>query len=80
FNKCNRVIMPLPHKSEFFLDIAIKCLKNGGWIHLYVIKSENEIEDFGKVIAEKIHAKYYKIRKVLPYAAGVYKYCIDFML
>ncbi|MFH8080277.1 MAG: class I SAM-dependent methyltransferase family protein [Candidatus Aenigmatarchaeota archaeon] len=80
FGCCDRVIMPLPHKSELFLDLALKCLKNGGWIHLYVIKSENEIENFAKKIAEDINAKDYKIKKVLPYAPRIYKYCIDIML
>jgi len=71
---CDRVLMPLPHKSELFMDIAKKCLKKKGYIHLYIIESEDKIESRAKKIAGK---KKYKIRKVLPYAPGVNKYCID---
>jgi len=63
-----------------FLDEAIKCLKNGGWIHLYVIKGEEEIERFAEEIRMAINAKTFSVKKVLPYAPRVNKYCIDFML
>jgi len=78
---CDRVLMPLPHKSELFLDVALKCLKNdGGWIHLYAIKGEEEIADFAEKISNEIKSKKYFVKKVLPYAPRVNKYCIDFML
>jgi tRNA (guanine37-N1)-methyltransferase len=80
YGKCDRVLMPLPHKSELFLDEAIKCLKDGGWIHLYVIKGEEEIERFAEEISSEIKAKSFAIKKVLPYAPRVNKYCIDFRL
>ncbi|MBU5688641.1 MAG: class I SAM-dependent methyltransferase family protein [Candidatus Aenigmarchaeota archaeon] len=80
YGKCDRVLMPLPHKSELFLDVALKCLRNGGWIHLYVIKGEEEIKEFAEKISREINAKNFFIKKVLPYAPRVNKYCIDFML
>mgnify|MGYP000305147118 CR=1 FL=1 len=80
YGKCDRVVMPLPHKSELFLDIALKCLKNGGWIHLYVIKKEEDVEGFAREIASAINAKEYFVKRVLPYAPRVNKYCIDFRL
>ncbi len=80
YDICDRVLMPLPHKSELFLDIAVKCLKSSGWIHLYVIKGEKEIESFARKIADELKAKYFGIKKVLPYAPRVNKYCIDIKL
>ena len=76
----DRIIMPLPHKSELFLDEALNCLKPKGWIHLYNIRGEEEIQDVAKEISKKINAKKFFIKKVLPYAPRVNKYCIDFML
>jgi len=80
YGLCDRIVMPLPHKSELFLDIALKCLKGEGWIHLYVIKGEKEIESFAKQIASSVNAKEYYVKKVLPYAPRVNKYCIDLRL
>ncbi|MBU5689508.1 MAG: methyltransferase [Candidatus Aenigmatarchaeota archaeon] len=76
----DRVIMPLPHKSELFIDEALQCVKPNGWIHLYVIRGEEEIEQVAKEISKKINAKTFNIKKVLPYAPRVNKYCIDLML
>lgn len=76
YGKCNRVLMPLPHKSELFIDVAKKCLKRG-YIHMYIIEDEDKIEKRVKEIVKKIKPKNYKIRKVLPYAPRVNKYCID---
>lgn len=76
YNKCDRVLMPLPHKSELFIDVAKKCLKKG-YIHMYIIEDEDKIEKRVKEIVKKIKPKSYKIRKVLPYAPRVNKYCID---
>ncbi|MEM5799757.1 MAG: class I SAM-dependent methyltransferase family protein [Candidatus Aenigmatarchaeota archaeon] len=80
YGKCDRIIMPLPHKSDLFLDVALKCLKGKGWIHLYVIKREDEIDRFARQIAHNINAKEFNVKKVLPYAPRVNKYCIDFKL
>ncbi|MBD3155792.1 MAG: methyltransferase [Candidatus Aenigmarchaeota archaeon] len=83
FDQCDRIIMPLPHKAKDYLGLTGKCLKSdGGVIHLYIIESEENVEgetknligNFQEKTAYKIN---YKIHKVLPYAPGVYKYCVD---
>jgi tRNA (guanine37-N1)-methyltransferase len=35
YEKCDRIVMPLPLGSEDFLDIAANCLKEKGYIHFY---------------------------------------------
>jgi tRNA (guanine37-N1)-methyltransferase len=83
FNRCDRVIMPLPHKAREYLELASECLKpKGGIIHLYIIEPEEKVQEnvreLMKDFQEKTNSKSsYNIRKVLPYAPGVYKYCVD---
>jgi len=82
YGKCDRVIMPLPLGAESFLDIALKCLRDEGIVHFY-----NWGEGKGKKLFSQALKKIkmmkdvdYKIigkRKVLPYAPGKYKVCID---
>lgn len=79
YGKCDRVIMPLPHDAWKFLDIAFKCLKSNGHIHMYMIDHEDNIQKKVKSILNKKGIKY-KIKKVLPYAPRTYKYCIDIKL
>ncbi len=79
FGKCDRIVMPLPHDSWKYFDTALKCIKNKGDIHLYTIASEKDIE----VVTKKHMNKYdniiskYSIKKVLPYAPRINKYCVD---
>jgi len=86
FSKCDRVIMPLPHEAREHLELAYKCLKpEGGIIHLYVIESENKVDEkveelmnqFQKKTVVKIN---YKVRRVLPYSPRTYKYCVDIQI
>ncbi len=82
YGKCDRVIMPLPHDAWKFLDIALKCLKSRGFIHMYIIEKEGDIRDKIKTIIDRFDKKIkrktkYKIKKVLPYAPRTYKYCVD---
>jgi tRNA (guanine37-N1)-methyltransferase len=82
FGKCHRVVMPLPHDAQKFLGLAFKCLKSHGAIHLYIIEKEEHIEIRVKKIIDSFQKKIkrkvsYKIRKVLPYAPRVNKYCVD---
>jgi len=82
YGKCDRVIMPLPHEAWKFLDIASKCLKPRGHIHMYIIEREenikNKVREIINGFSNKIKRKTkYKIKKVLPYAPRTYKYCID---
>lgn len=80
--KFDRVVMPSPSNAHEFLDVAIKCLKKGGWIHFYTINREGE-EDAGKELlakaAEKLgrNAINAESRKVLPYAPRMWKRCVE---
>jgi tRNA (guanine37-N1)-methyltransferase len=83
YGKCDRVVMPLPKGAEDFLDIAVKCLKNKGYIHFYNWGAEPKIfENAEKIVKEKLGnlGVKYKIinkRKVLPYAPRKWKVCLD---
>jgi len=83
YGKCDRVVMPLPKGAEDFLDIAVKCLKNKGYIHFYNWGVEpNIFENAEKIVQEKLGnlGVKYKIinkRKVLPYAPRKWKVCLD---
>jgi tRNA (guanine37-N1)-methyltransferase len=86
YGKCDRVVMPLPLGAGGFLDIAAKCAKRGAVVHLYgwgneadgsvYATTEKTIEEF----ARKTGLKYEIVgrRKVLPYAPGRYKVCVEF--
>jgi tRNA (guanine37-N1)-methyltransferase len=83
YGRCDRVVMPLPMGSEDFLEIAVNCLKDSGFIHFYNWGEEPEV--FAKaeeLIDEKLKkiGREYKItdkRVVLPYSPKKYKVCID---
>jgi len=85
FGKCDRIVMPLPHDAIEYLELAHKCLKpEGGIIHLYIIESENEVEENVKKLMKNFQEKEgkisYKIRKVLPYSPRTYKYSEDIQI
>ncbi|MGC8993370.1 MAG: methyltransferase, partial [Candidatus Aenigmatarchaeota archaeon] len=86
FNKCDRVVMPLPMGAENFLDLAVKCLKKKGIIHFYNWgKEPNVFENVEKIIKEemeKLRVKYKIIneRKVLPYAPRKWKVCVEILV
>ena len=83
-NWADRVIMPLPHKAETFLDVAFAGARNGCIVHLYGFFSEKDIENaFQEEISaaaktanathETVHA-----HVVRPYAPGIVQVVIDF--
>ena len=85
YGRCDRVVMPLPMAAESFLDIAVNCLKqDGGTVHFY--NWGKEPEPFGKAEGviktemRRMKRKYEIInrKRVLPYAPGKWKVCIDF--
>jgi len=86
FGKCDRVIMPLPQDAWNFFDIAHQCLKNeGGFIHLYTIEKEKNVNKEIRIKIDALQKKInrrikFKIRKVLPYSPMTNKYCIDLEL
>lgn len=84
FGQCDRVLMPLPKDSESFLNLAIKCLKpEGGTVHYYSWSHEDNLyQDEEKnlekaAIENDMEVRFLNERKVLPYAPGVWKVCID---
>jgi tRNA (guanine37-N1)-methyltransferase len=86
FGKCDRVIMPLPFGAEDFLKIAFNCLKERGKIHFYSIGKEDKpfsealekIEKNAEVLGKRI--KILNQKRVLQYAPGKWKVCIDFQV
>lgn len=83
--KFDRVVMPLPLGSESFLDVAVSCLKKkGGVIHFYNWGKEEDLYSNAlNIIKETVERlnRSFKIldkRKVLQYAPGKWKICIDF--
>ena len=81
--KFDRIIMPLPKNADNFLDLALKSIKKGGFIHLYHFIDWNEIEKI-KCIAEKEFKKSkrkYKIMSIVKcgqYGPNIYRVCVDF--
>ena len=74
--------MPLPHDAWKFLNLAFKCLKSRGTIHIYIIEREENIEKKVKSMIDKFEKNIkrkikYEIKKTLPYAPRTYKYCVD---
>ncbi|RLE65370.1 MAG: class I SAM-dependent methyltransferase family protein [Thermoprotei archaeon] len=84
YGECDRVVMPLPKGAYRFLDEAFQCIKGEGVIHFYFWAREeslfnNAIEHiWGYAWKYKCSVKILDARKVLPYAPGVYKICVDF--
>jgi len=85
-NKFDRIIMPLPKGAYEFLGLAIKMLKDKGWIHFYYWSREpNLFEEGGKIVKRIAKEKKRKIRvmnkkKVLPYGPRTYKIVFDLRL
>ncbi|RLE51101.1 MAG: class I SAM-dependent methyltransferase family protein, partial [Candidatus Methanomethylicota archaeon] len=44
-NSVDRIIMNLPEKAKYFLDVACKLIKPGGIIHYYTFASDDPIEN-----------------------------------
>ncbi len=65
--KFDRIIMNLPHSSEEFLPQALSLIKRCGFLHLYKLLDEEEVDAF-KVKLETYRLNLTKVRKVLDYA------------
>lgn len=80
----DRVLMPLPHKAETFLDVALSGVKDGGIIHFYGFASESEwetaFEDKIEEAAETGNCKPETVHRriVRPYAPGIVQVVVDF--
>jgi len=82
-NQFDRIIMPLPKGAYEFLDLAIKMLKDKGYIHFYHWSREPDLFKEGEKLIKKIakennvKIKIINKKKVLPYGPRVYKLVFD---
>ena len=81
--KFDRIIMPLPKNAVNFLDLALKSIKKGGFIHLYHFIDENEIENINVIVEKEFKKsnKKYNIRGIVKcgqYGPNIYRVCVDF--
>jgi tRNA (guanine37-N1)-methyltransferase len=83
FEKCNRIVMPLPKGAYEYLSPAVNCLKKKkGWIHFYYWAPEDGFRETEEMIRNTIRtlgrkAKKIDIHKVLEYKPRVWKICLD---
>ncbi|MDI6721878.1 MAG: 50S ribosomal protein L11 methyltransferase, partial [Candidatus Aenigmarchaeota archaeon] len=78
YNKCDRVIMPLPEKSIEYMEEAVKCLKSKGVINFYCFVDEKEMSGKKEGIVRLIknigfYSRITESRKVLPYGPRIWK-------
>ena len=84
--KCDRVIMPLPHEAQNFLDDAIKALKaEGGFIHFYQFCEEGKFKEAEDKVTEAASRAGRKVkteetRKVGMHSPRVYRVCVDALI
>lgn len=78
YGKCDRVIMPLPETALDYIDNALGCLKDSGFIHLYFFCGEADLEKKKEEIIGKVSAHCtLSVHKVLPYGPKIWKYRAD---
>lgn len=41
----DRIAMPLPKTGKMYLELALSCLKKGGWLHFYDFQSKDAFND-----------------------------------
>jgi len=73
----SRVILDLPHRSLEYLELAAGFVERGGYIHLYVLGSEDPTE-----IVSRIGGAPYRLvelRRVLDYAPRKYVYGVKLL-
>ncbi len=78
----DRIIMPLPHTAEDFLDTAVNACNKKSKIHLYHFSSEEEVKSFAEKIPEKIRgygakATIEHIKRCGNLSPGIHRWCID---
>ena len=83
YGKCDRVVMPLPLQASEFLEEAIKCLREKGVIHFYILIDRKDFSAAEKMIQDvcsKMNRKYKILNeyKVTEYSPKKWKVCIDF--
>jgi len=80
--KFDRVVMPLPKTGARFLDVALKAVKDKGYVHLYgFLGEENFVSDKKKVleICKKLgkRCRVVNFRKCGAFAPGVFRVVYD---
>jgi len=84
--KFDRIIMPLPHTADEFLDTAFEVSKKGTIIHLYDFLNEDEIPSVAFEKIERNCKKYNKKYKILnvvkcgQFSPKKFRVCTDFKL
>lgn len=81
----DRILMPLPHTAQDFLDTAVPACKEGGMIHLYHFSSEEEVHAFAKTLPERLkqlgrEGNVEHIQKCGNLAPGIHRWSIDIRL
>jgi len=81
----DRIIMPHPTEADYFLDDAMRVLKDKGNIHLYLFSKEDKLEKIKKKISSvasnaKFSVTSLDIIEQLHVSEDVKKYCFDICL
>ena len=85
FNKCTRILMPLPERAREFVDMAVSCLSNGkGIIHYFThipAHDRKDVLEKGLLDAREAFKKYkhsiMRIRVVREVGPRVYQLVSD---
>ena len=86
YERCDRIVMPLPLGADSFLDVAVKCAKTGAVVHFYSWGAKDSLYGTAERAIDENLKKFnrkYKIinrRIVLPYAPDQYKVCVEFKI
>jgi tRNA (guanine37-N1)-methyltransferase len=79
----DRIIMPLPHAGQDFLDEAFMVAHKGTIIHLYDFEREGEFEEAGEKAREgaRRNKRAIKVLRIVPsgqHSPRVFRVCVDF--
>jgi len=76
YSEFDRIIMPLPHSADQFLDLAFSAAKPGGIVHFYtLVDSKNPLEDAKSKIKTKYEISSWRV--VRPYSADTVQVVLD---
>ncbi len=76
YSDFDRIVMPLPHSADQFLDLAFSAAKPGGTIHFYTLaSSKNPLVDAKSKIRENYEISSWRV--VRPYSADTVQVVLD---
>ena len=83
--KFDRILIPLPKGGKDFLDLALKHIKNKGFIHFYDFLHEGEFHKAEKKIKNACNklnkkCKIINVVKCGQYSPKFYRICVDFLV